>query len=129
MPLERGTFRYIQWQDLYRTEKPFQILIDLPEADKDHRRTNLVFSDGETEDVVDVRGNLDNFSLDIYGFTYRNHSSTMQPFDFGDKNKIEACYLPECESVIREVLDGVTKVHFYNWLVGFMALPITLYNA
>jgi len=116
--MEKGDFHYIEWQDLYRIEKPFQILIDLPKDAPDQRKTNIVFSDGYEESVTDIRDHFGDFNLDTHGFTYETRATKMKGEDFTDKAKIENKYIPECEAILREVMDGVDQVHFYNWLVS-----------
>lgn len=118
MAMERGAFRYLKWQDLYNHEKPFTVLLDVPEGVKDQRRTNLTFHDAGEETVKDVRGNIDELDINTHGFTYVTWPSELNCADFDDKDKIEKEYLPECEDLIRHVLDGVDKVHFFNWLVS-----------
>lgn len=115
--MERGDFHYLEWQDLYEVEKPFQILIDVPEDVPDKRTTNLLFSDKVEESVEDVRNQLDAFDLDTHGFTYRSYPSSVQGKDFADRALIERVFLPQCEKILKETMDGVDQVYFYNWLV------------
>ena len=116
--MERGIFRYLKWQELYRHEKPFTVLIDLPEDAKDQRRTNLSFHEADEETVNDVRGGTKDLDIDTHGFTYVTQRSNLRMADFDDQDKIENQYLPECEELIRNVLDNVDKVHIFNWLVS-----------
>lgn len=116
---ERAVFEYLQWQDIFNYEKPFQILIDkIPRDAPDQRRTNCTFLAGKEELVEDVRGEFDKFSLDKHGFTYRVHESQLQGADFEDKKKVEEIYLPECEEIIRQTAENVDQVHFFNWVVS-----------
>ncbi|KAL4936542.1 hypothetical protein BDV06DRAFT_204810 [Aspergillus oleicola] len=115
--MERGIFRYLKWQELYKTEKPFQILIDLPDNTEGQRQTNLEFYDGSEVDITDVRGMPRSLDIDIHGFTYAHHDSCLRNEDFFDKEKVESIYLPECEELLRATLAGVDKVHVFNWLV------------
>lgn len=115
--MEIAKFHYLQWQKLYTTEKPFQILIDLPKNAADKRTTNLVFSEGPEECIEDVRQEMDGYKLDTYGFMYKQSPTSLGMHQFTQKREIEDTYLPECEQVLRDVMDGVDEVHFYNWLV------------
>jgi len=115
--MEKGEFHYVEWQDLYKDEKPFQILIDLPGEATNKRTTNLVFSKGIEENIQDVREQLSKFDLDIHGFVHRNHPTRLKMEDFADKAKVENIFLPECEAILKDVMDGVDQVYFYNWLL------------
>lgn len=121
--MEKGEFHYLEWQDLYSYEKPFQILIDLPKDAPQKRKTNLVFTKGFEEVVEDVRGHLSDYNLDTHGFTYENHPTSLRGEDFNDKSMIEDIYLSECEAILKTMLDGVDQIHFYNWLVCLNFTP------
>jgi hypothetical protein len=49
--------KFLSWQQLYETEKPFQIFINIPTHVKDQRTTNLVYEDVEVqiEDVQSIQ--------------------------------------------------------------------------
>ncbi|KAJ5160565.1 uncharacterized protein N7482_007569 [Penicillium canariense] len=115
--MERGAFRYLKWQDLYTIEKPFQVLIDLPNDAEDKRQSNIEFYDGPEVDITDVRGITHGPEIDTHGFTYLQHDSCLEPGHFLDKGMVQSKYLPECEVLLRHILDGVDEVHFFNWLV------------
>jgi hypothetical protein len=114
----KAVFEYLEWSDLFNHEKPFQVLIDIPSNAPDQRRANCSFSEGEEELVEDVRDNVNQFSLDKHGFTYITHRTQLQGADFKDRKKVEELYLPECEDIIRQTLEDVDQVHFFNWLVS-----------
>jgi len=109
------TFSYLQWQDLYTTEKPYQILIDLPGGTEETQRTNLVFCDGPTEHVSDVTGRESSFTLDRSGFTFLKDALPIRPSEFNSRTIVECLYLPACERIIRRALGDVDEVVFYNW--------------
>jgi hypothetical protein len=110
-----GRVKFIQWQELYEYEKPFQIFIDPPKGAKDQRTTNLIYED-RTINVVDIRGEESTYSLDDHGFTYRHHESTFD--DFEKRDAVETEYLPEMERVLKSEVDGVDKVYFFDWRVN-----------
>ena len=68
---EKTRFHFLKWQDLYKTEKPFQIYIDIPKDSTDQRKHNLVFEEGEETPIHNVRGNEDAYSLDKNGLLIR----------------------------------------------------------
>lgn len=116
MSMEQGTLHYVEWNDLFKVEKPFQILIDLPETISDRRLTNVTFHSRD-EVVEDVRGKTDKLTLDTHGFMFVSHKSQLGGDDFFNREIVESRYLAECESVIRMNVEGVDQVHFFNWLV------------
>lgn len=116
--MDKAVFTYLHWQESYKTEKPFQILIDLPADAKDQRRTNVEYRQGREQEILDVRAVSEDFDIDLFGFTHVTHRSSVRGADFYDKAIVEEQYLPECEALLRRVLDKVDKVHFFNWLVG-----------
>lgn len=109
-------FSYLQWQDLYNSETPFQILIEIPSDAPEQRKTNLVFAPGPPEIVRDIRAEND-VSLDKNGFALMEHQVSLDGQDWYDVQKVEGVYLPECEQLIRKRMDGVDRVHFYDWRV------------
>ena len=111
------TLKFLQWQTLYEVEKPFQIFINIPKDAEDPRDTNLVF---ETVDLKaeDVRTLPMELSLDANGFVYRKNVTEVT--DFTDKYVVERDYLPEIETLLRNELDGIDRVFFFDWRVCFL---------
>jgi len=107
-----GTFKFIQWQELYNVEKPFQVLTQIPPEAEDQRDTNLVFKEIEV-DVQDVRKLPKPPTTDSHGFTYRRRSTNFTNFD--SRQAVEQNYLPEVESLIKEEIDGVGRVFIFDW--------------
>lgn len=128
--MERGIFRYLKWQELYKVEKPFQVLIDLPEDAELKRQTNMEFEDGSEMTITDIRAVQSRPQIDTHGFTYAYHDSSLTEDQFLDKVNVESIYLPECEALLRSSLDGVDEIHFFNWLVlsiqKFLLVDISL---
>ncbi|KAH8746035.1 methyltransferase CmcJ [Hyaloscypha finlandica] len=106
------TLKFLDWQELYETEKPFQIFINIPDEPEDKRTSNLVFEDVEVA-VHDVRGREKDFDLDANGFRFLKHSSILD--DFHSKALIEDIYLPEVEALLRKEVEDVDKVFFFDW--------------
>jgi hypothetical protein len=122
---EQAMFKYVEWQDLYKTERPYQILSALPEEDPDVRSSNLIFHDGPPQEVEDVRGQESKFSLDDHGFQYIPHSSGLSSADLKNEALVETRYFDECENILRDHLDDVSQVVFFDWRVSF---PVYLRN-
>lgn len=102
-----ANLKFIKWNDIYRTEKPFQIFANLPDDATDKRLSNLDWEDKQKV-VTDLRGSEGDYSLDANGFEVVQHKSKID--DFGDRELIEREYLPEVEELLRQRLDGVDKV-------------------
>ncbi|KAM0812687.1 hypothetical protein AB5N19_12678 [Seiridium cardinale] len=115
--MELASLRYLEWKDLFNHEKPFQVLIDVPEHSEDQRQSNLTFHDGQIEKIRDVRSSITDYKLDIHGFQFIRHDTKLQPNDFLSKKQVESKYLSECEALIHQNMNNVDRVHFYNWLV------------
>lgn len=106
---------YVQWQDLYKTEKPFQIFVATPENEASIRDTNLVFELGDEQTIHDIRGNEAAFSLDHHGFTVSTYDTKMTAWD--SVSTIESIYLPEIESLISGNVEGADRVFIFDWRV------------
>jgi hypothetical protein len=117
---EEATFRYLEWNDIFRHERPFQILIDIPPDAPDQRRTNCTFASQSKILVKDVRDNLEGFQLDTHGFTFVKHESKLKDTQFKDRVEVEKMYVKECEDLIKQYLEGVDRVHIFNWLVSIV---------
>lgn len=108
------SLNFLQWQRLYEEEKPFQIFINIPKDAEDQRNTNLVFRK-VTLKVQDVRGHLENLSLDANGFMYRQHTTKMT--SFRDRKIVGENYLPEIEALLKREVDGADHIFFFDWRV------------
>src|SRR4051812_9700442 len=113
---EKARLGYLDWQERYLFEKPFQLF--MPINDAHVQRTNLVFEHGEPETIHDIRGDETNFTLDFNGFEYCNNSTSMKNSD--SIQKIEEIYLPEVESLIRDRINDVEEVYFFDWRVCWL---------
>ena len=106
---------FLDWQDLYESEKPFQIFINIPRGAEDQRDTNLVFKRMRLT-VHDVRGLSTNFSLDTNGFIYRQH--VFKTTDFAHRTSVEQSYLPEVEQMLKQEVEDVDRIFFFDWRVS-----------
>lgn len=106
------SLNFLQWQELYEEERPFQIFINIPEDAEDQRNTNLVFEKvGLT--VHDVRGHSEDFSLDTNGFMYRQHST--KTTSFRNRKFVGENYLPEVEALLKHEVEGADQIFFFDW--------------
>ncbi|KAK0611890.1 hypothetical protein B0T14DRAFT_337986 [Immersiella caudata] len=111
-----GTFSYMKWNnELYETESPFQILIEIPKDAPDQRTTNVEFETGPPETIADVRATLDSWSLDQHGFKYFPMNIGLSAKKFSDQAFVKEKYLPQCASLIKKALPGAERVHFFGW--------------
>jgi hypothetical protein len=113
---EDAVLTYLDWQELYTVEKPFQLFSAIADPKLlGHRTTNLIFKDGDVERIHDVRGVEFQFNLDTHGFAFcSNHLHT---YDFDDSQWIEKTYLEEMEKVLRREVSYVDQVYFFDWRV------------
>ena len=110
-----AAFCYLEWDNLFHKEKPFEILIDIPPEASDQRKTNLTFQHASKELVRDARPNLADLKLDIHGFECLLHHSQLKAHEFRDRKKVEQVYLPECETLLKDHVQSVDDVYIYNW--------------
>ena len=114
----RAEVRYAVWSDLFKSEKPFEVFVGLPEDAKDCRKSNVVFENTETL-VRDVRGKEDQFTLNENGFKYCKHRTAVENFD--QQDVVKEKYLPEMEAFIRKEVEDVDRVFFFDWRVSSRA--------
>ncbi|KAL6695298.1 hypothetical protein J3F84DRAFT_348650 [Trichoderma pleuroticola] len=108
-----ASFPYATWLDLYEHEKPFKLFIDLPSHVSDQRRTNLIFQHKDTHDVVDVRGDESSFSLDVEGFSFVTHVTSV--VNFHDAAQVKEKYFQEVKDILRNNLQDVKRVEVFDW--------------
>ncbi|KAJ9604890.1 hypothetical protein H2200_010279 [Cladophialophora chaetospira] len=110
---ELATFTYIVWQDRYLEEKPFQVFS--PTADDAAASTNLVFEDGPLQHINDARGHEKEYSLNQNGFAFCKHD--VKDGIFNTAVQVEKQYLPEMERLLRQHVQDVTEVYFFDWRI------------
>lgn len=117
MPQDQlARFEYIQWRDIYKTEKPYEIFIDLPPELKDTQRSNLIFKPQGTQKVEDARGRETEFNLDTHGFAWRKHETKVK--DFKSREEVVNNYFPEMVALIRSEVEDVDRVYIFDWRVS-----------
>jgi hypothetical protein len=117
----QAEFSYLEWQQLYDTEKPFELFVNLSADTSDHRRTNLVFKKHEPEIMADVRGRQDVYQLDTHGFKFATHPTKV--IDFSDVTNVEQDYFAETVELIKLEVEGADKVVIFDWMVSVICMP------
>ena len=108
------TFSYFKVQPRHETEKPYEILINIPNLSIP--RTNYASETVQCQ-VTDVRGRAEAYSLDTHGFTWRQLNTSVT--DFRDRAQIEKIYLQEIhDSLLQELGSTIKKIHIFDWKVG-----------
>lgn len=111
-----ASIKFMKWIPLYETEKPFQILIDLPEDAADKRHNNLAF-EWQEQTFRNFRGqDFKSFNLDDHGFTFRKQHFNFD--NYTDQGAVERDYFPQLEKFLRREVDGVDRVFFFDWRVS-----------
>ena len=109
---ERRRLMYLQWDELFRSEKPYQIVSEnIPEV-QHLAKQNIRMAEGPEELITDIRGNESAFSLDENGFQIYKHD--FPGIDYQKLEDVEQIYKPELERLLRQNIPGVGKVEFFN---------------
>lgn len=111
----RAKLKFLQWQKLYETEKPFELFVNVPEYVQDKRTTNLCFED-VVVNIHDMRKIEAELNLDEQGFVLRPHRTSVT--DFEDRKVVEEAYLPEVEALLRREVKDVGRVLLFDWRVS-----------
>ena len=120
---EAARLMYLEWQDLYHSEKPYQVFSSaVGNGALNAKPTNLVFKTGNEEIIHDARGKEETFTLDEHGFAFANNTTKIT--DFEDQIQIENVYLQEVDELIRHEVEGVDEVFFYDWRVRFLQMGV-----
>ncbi|KAM3071209.1 hypothetical protein ACMFMG_008800 [Clarireedia jacksonii] len=115
---EIGRVQFLQWTDLYLTEKPFQLFLDIDPDAADQRKTNLVFEEKDIK-VTNLRGQEDLFSLDQNGFIVRKFPEAAACFEntIPDESLVEKKYFPAVENLLRKEVGGIDRFFLLDWRV------------
>jgi len=113
---ETVILQYALWDSLFLSEKPYQIISDFGRHSEDLRNTNLAYKPGKLETIYDIRGRESDFALDEHGFAVCNHQSALQSFK--DSALIEGTYLPEIEELLKQQVEDVNEIFFFDWRVS-----------
>ncbi|OIW28678.1 hypothetical protein CONLIGDRAFT_577319 [Coniochaeta ligniaria NRRL 30616] len=114
--------RYLQWDDKFLTEKPFQLYADIPADSPSSLRGNVSFEEGEPEKIHDVRGCDHEFTLDGQGFKFINLRTDFANWD--DPRAVQNGYYQEMETVLQDNVEGADHVHIFEHRVN-QVFPVT----
>ncbi|GAP92894.1 hypothetical protein SAMD00023353_9700030 [Rosellinia necatrix] len=109
---ERAEITFFKWNELYLKEKPFQYIMEVPEAIEDKRSTNILH-ERKAVSITDIRGSGSQWSLDDHGFAFVD-----LPLDFTDFSSEQAVddeYIPQVRHFLLEKLDGADEVVIFDW--------------
>ncbi|KAK4224665.1 hypothetical protein QBC38DRAFT_484888 [Podospora fimiseda] len=99
-----ATFQFIKWQETYKTQKPYEILLPLPAGSEDKvPRSNLVFESHRVP-VYDVCNDVGSFTLDTHGFEFVKHTASVKNFKEPENISGKNGYVKEMEEWIKSHL-------------------------
>ncbi|CAG8316607.1 unnamed protein product [Penicillium nalgiovense] len=120
--------KYLQWQSSYSHTRPYRVAqFGRKRKNNEQKKPhNLVFQDGDVAETIrDIRESTaaeDNqrFTLETNGFVYGRYPAPLftNPKDFGEPDHIQNVFLPECEAILRNEIEGVERVFIFDWKVS-----------
>ncbi|KAL7791168.1 putative 7 alpha-cephem-methoxylase [Trichoderma afarasin] len=108
---ETVQLNYIEWQDKFATEKPYEVISEAPAG---FPRANFSCSLAAPETIHDIRGREKLFNLQDHGFQIWKHDHTVDTFD---KASVEQNYLPSLDILLKDVLGPGTETYFFDWRI------------
>jgi len=112
-----NSFKYVKWDEKFRTEKPFHLYVDLPDDTPNSVRGNIEFESAEPEVVHDIRGRESDFKLDIHGFEFHQY----QRSEFSEWENVAAVkskFYPEMRQLMKQHVLDADFVHVFQHRVG-----------
>jgi hypothetical protein len=106
-PTLKISLKFLKWQALYDTEKPFQIFINIPPDATDQRTTNLVYE------------NVDLMAKDV---RYIDFQTSLDKNGFNDRDYVDKYYLPEVEELLRSEVEDADRIFFFDWRVRLFGM-------
>ncbi|KAF7587686.1 hypothetical protein BBP40_006872 [Aspergillus hancockii] len=121
---------YLQWQSIYGHTRPYRIARFGRKKQKGDQEKlhNLIFRQENCAEIIqDIRGFKEEdikFTLEANGFAYCKYppSSPMKPQDFWNSEQVEKVFLPECEAILRNEIEGIDQVYIFDWKVSRQVL-------
>lgn len=108
---EVTSLNYLQWQDEFLIQKPFEVLSEVPQGCP---KTNFSLRRGQPQKIADIRAQgVSRFNLDDNGFQIYPNPLSMTSFGLGD---IEQEYLPLVKGFLQTVDPGA-EVFIFDWKV------------
>jgi len=117
MDIRKTTLVYAVDRELYNREKPYHVLSHCPDGGPS---TNLEWRLGDTEEVLNIRGSDDRFTLDDHGFCFRQ--DTTQFSDWETPREVETQYLPSVEQLLKICVSGADEIKIFDWRVRRLML-------
>lgn len=108
---ETVQLHYIQWQDDFIKQKPYEVISECPD---DLKQCNFTLRPGPDQTIHDMRGRESDFDLDRNGFQVRPHSLNAQVFD---EETIKQDYIPSMEMFLKKTVDPDGEVYIFDWRV------------
>ncbi|KAJ0147821.1 hypothetical protein CTA2_755 [Colletotrichum tanaceti] len=105
---QRTSLNYIQWDECFRSEKPYEVISETPDGCKSK---NFSLAAESEQTIYNIRDQEHEFNLDDHGFEVKQHRIADVPFD---REYIEADYLPTVAALL-QTLDHGAKVHIFDW--------------
>jgi len=102
MPNFTTTIGYLSRNELYATEKPYDVVFDTSDI-SDVKRTNHTYSHRKVQvhDLRDIKPEKQP-TLDINGFTWTKSASKLAYEDFGNDEIVRERYYPEVADMLRQ---------------------------
>lgn len=124
-----ATCRFLEWQPLYETERPYELLLDIPAGkSSDLKRSNLIFQGIERE-IKDVKGQIEKFDLDRNGFAYFSYPSLVTADRCLDEDFVKDFYIPEVEQLLKTLIPDVERVNVFDWRVSSLEFYVGIIAA
>ncbi|TQN65211.1 Aspirochlorine biosynthesis protein N, partial [Colletotrichum shisoi] len=118
-----ATLHYFQWEEKFTKQKPYALLMKVPD---NFPCVNYTNGPGPPERVEDMRGREDEFTLDSHGFAVR--SQVLPVIDFGGKH-VEEEYFPMVHQLIRDECGPDAEVLIFDWRLRSSNEEKTKHNA
>ncbi|OAA43583.1 hypothetical protein ISF_09668 [Cordyceps fumosorosea ARSEF 2679] len=113
---ETSQLNYIQDSDLFLTQKPYEVLSEVPPGLK---KRNFELGLGSPEIIHDLRGQEAEFDLDRNGFQIVNHALETAIFN---EETVANEYLPAVEVLLKSLEPGI-DTYIFNWTLRSSNLP------
>ncbi|RAH63523.1 hypothetical protein BO85DRAFT_495434 [Aspergillus piperis CBS 112811] len=116
---------YLQWQPSYTHTRPYRIGVFAGRRKRDIDRdktTNLVFHVADRPETIrDIRGLTEPppSDLDTNGFVYKRclAPTLTKSYEYSDPHKVNDIFLPECEAILKEHVNGAGEVMIFDWKI------------
>ncbi|KAK3350474.1 hypothetical protein B0H65DRAFT_545598 [Neurospora tetraspora] len=105
---QKAKLNYIQWEDKFRIEKPYEFISQAPEGCP---RKNFTLAPSSEQTIHDIRGSEELFNLDDHAFQVARQELGVIPTD---QEGIEREYLPKIVGLLKSIDPGAEVVVF-DW--------------